>query len=537
MFTKFEQNVNATIHFLKLHGIQVNNSSVDDTLQSHPDWPSLLCISDSLTAWNIPNAAGRIEPNQIDALSTPFMAYTRQPEEVLCVVKELSETEVTYYFSPKNKFITENKEEFIKNWLGVYLIAEKTKESGEKDYAKVRLRKRFRSLIPITLLVLFLAGTLYQVISRFDFSGGFLDFGEFFQYLILLAGVFVSVLLLWHEIDNANPLLHKVCTGISKGNCDAVLNSSQSKVFSWLSWSEVGLFYFAGGLFALLYVNPPYEAMSIIAYVNLLALPYTVFSIYYQAKIVKQWCVLCLTVQALLLAGALNVLVNRFPIPFYDIRFIVYMMAFTAYIVSVLLWYFVKPYLLKMQESKNTKRAYLRVKFNSEVFDTLLKKQMKIVSSADGIGIDLGNPLATNQLIKVCNPYCGPCSKAHPKIEKLLEEIPNLKVKIIFTTPNNSEFSAYEPTAHILALASHSTDEKALKKVLDDWYLQDVKNYDNFKNLYPTDIALDRQGDRIEDMFQWCEMNKISFTPTFFINDFQLPDAYDIEDLSYFLLE
>ena len=60
MFTKFEQNVNATIHFLKLHGIQVNNSSVDDTLQSHPDWPSLLCISDSLTAWNIPKAAGRI---------------------------------------------------------------------------------------------------------------------------------------------------------------------------------------------------------------------------------------------------------------------------------------------------------------------------------------------------------------------------------------------------------------------------------------------------------------------------------------------
>ena len=63
----------------------------------------------------------------------------------------------------------------------------------------------------------------------------------------------------------------------------------------------------------------------------------------------------------------------------------------------------------------------MRVKFNTEIFDTLLKKQKQITLPTEGIGIDLGNPEATNTLIKVCNPYCGPCANAHSKIKKLLE--------------------------------------------------------------------------------------------------------------------
>ena len=78
----------------------------------------------------------------------------------------------------------------------------------------------------------------------------------YFQYLILFAGVIVTSLLLWYEIDSNNPLLHKVCTGIVKGNCDAILSGKQSKLFSWLSWSEIGFFYFAGGLLTLLLYLP-----------------------------------------------------------------------------------------------------------------------------------------------------------------------------------------------------------------------------------------------------------------------------------------
>ena len=65
MFNRFEPNVKATIAFLKLLNVKVTDTTVDDTLQNHPDWPSLLCISDSLNKWNVPNAAGKIEVSEI----------------------------------------------------------------------------------------------------------------------------------------------------------------------------------------------------------------------------------------------------------------------------------------------------------------------------------------------------------------------------------------------------------------------------------------------------------------------------------------
>jgi protein-disulfide isomerase len=48
---------------------------------------------------------------------------------------------------------------------------------------------------------------------------------------------------------------------------------------------------------------------------------------------------------------------------------------------------------------------------------------------------------------------------------------------------------------------------------------------------------LTKQGYKIEAMNKWCKSTGISFTPTIFINDYQLPDVYSIEDLQYFLLE
>jgi len=54
MFAQYEPNVKATISFLKKLGVKVNDATVNETLQNHPDWPSMLCISDSLNKWSIP---------------------------------------------------------------------------------------------------------------------------------------------------------------------------------------------------------------------------------------------------------------------------------------------------------------------------------------------------------------------------------------------------------------------------------------------------------------------------------------------------
>lgn len=540
MLSNYEPNVKASISFLRLLKVKVNNSTVNETLQNHPDWPTLLCVSDALNKWNIPNGAGRIDVNKIEELPIPFIVSTNNRENPLAIVISVTDTVKHYYQKNYNEVVTATKENFLKNWDGVYLIAEPNENSGEDNYQINKRNALLNSLIPLLAFfgVIFLSFIFIKNnLSNANAVAAFNDIGIYLEYFILLTGIFITALLLWYEIDKSNPLLQKVCTGIAKGNCNAILSGKQSKVFSWLSWSEVGFFFFTGALFVLLFAdNTLKNSIGIIAWMSLLALPYTVFSVYYQWRVAKQWCVLCLAVQALLLLGGINVIANNFlyPLPQLPLLFIAY--SVLLFTLPVIIWYSIKPFILRLQQAKNTKREYLRIKFNGEIFDTLLKEQKALTLSVDGLGIDIGNPAATNTIIKVCNPYCGPCAKAHEKIEALLENNDNVKMKLIFTTPNLETHSAIQPTRHLMAIAENTDSKQKLKQSLDDWYLPDKKDYDLFAAKYPMNGELLQQGNKIEAMEKWCNEIKVSATPTIFINGYQLPDAYSIEDLQYFLL-
>ncbi len=535
MFNQFEPNVKATIAFLKSLNVNVNSSTVNETLQNHPDWPSMLCITDSLQKWNIPNAAGKIDKDKIDELPIPFIAHTFDSENPLAVITNITDNTVDVYQKNYSKLITESKEVFLKKWGGVYLLAEPNENSGEANYEKNKNENIVKFMLPVAAITLAVVFSLLfftkniKGISNLSLS----VVGFYLQYSILLVGVIITTLLLWYEIDKNNPLLKKVCTGIVKGDCNAILTSRASKVFSWLSWSEVGFFYFAGSFITL--ISMPYT-LTLAGWLNLLALPYTVFSVYYQWRIAKQWCVLCLMVQALLLLGAINLIVNGFSFipPVYEIS--VFVKFAIIFILPVLIWYTVKPYILNLQTAKNTKREFLRIKFNTEIFETLLKKQKQITEPTIGIGINIGNPNATNEIVKVCNPYCGPCALAHPKIEELIEHNKNVKAKIVFTTPNDENDIAIKPVKHLLAIAAENNTKKT-KQALDDWYLPKEKNYELFANKNKINGELREQGHKIESMDKWCKATDIKFTPTIFINGYQLPDAYSIADLEYFLKE
>ncbi|MDP1844410.1 MAG: thioredoxin domain-containing protein [Sediminibacterium sp.] len=540
LFHQFEPNVKAVIAYLKLLRVSVNHTTVNETMQNHPDWPSLLCVSDSLYKWNIPNAAYKTEPDLIDQLPIPFIAYTHDRENPISIVIQVTEDAIKVLSKNYHNAIIESKEAFLKKWTGVYLIAEPLEESGESGYEKNKAKAVLQSFIPVSFLFLLFGFSFFSINKTMQ---GFVDdssvsvIGVYLQSLILIGGVLTTSFLLWYEIDKTNPLLQKVCTGIAKGNCNAILTGKQSKLFSWLSWSEVGFFYFAGGLLMLvLGIVPINNAISIIAWLNLLALTYTVFSIYYQWRVAKQWCVLCLSVQALLVLGVINVVTNKLVMPLNDLSAPLVLKTILLYLIPVLLWFSLKPFILRLQEAKNTKREYLRIKFNTEIFLALLKKQKSVTVSTEGLGIDLGNPAANNTLIKVCNPYCGPCAKAHPKMEKLITANANIKAKIIFTTPNNIELQSYKPSVHLLAIAEQKNDTK-IKKALDDWYLAEKKDYETFAVKYPINTELIKQGNKIDTMDKWCKDMDIRATPTFFINGYQIPDAYNIEDLTYFLAE
>src|SRR5690606_11125447 len=77
-----------------------------------------------------------------------------------------------------------------------------------------------------------------------------------------------------------------------------------------------------------------------------------------------------------------------------------------------------------------------RLKYNYDFFVAALSKQKSVNQTTDGLGIMLGNPGPKYKIIKVCNPYCGPCAKAHPIIGMLLTKSEG-SIQIIFTASND----------------------------------------------------------------------------------------------------
>lgn len=301
-------------------------------------------------------------------------------------------------------------------------------------------------------------------------------------------------------------------------------------------WGEIGFAYFTGGLAYILLNGISNSTMSLMAICSLLSLPYIFFSVFYQWRVAKQWCILCLAVQGVLAAEFIAAVAGN--IYTADILNLVLtqhvMMLLVCFILPLVSWLTIKPILKSARENRQSKLALTRLKHNRQIFESQLVRQKKVLNDTNSMGLVLGNPNGTQKIIKVCNPYCGPCAKAHPEIHKLLEQFPDLQVQIIFTATSSEHDIKAPAVRHLLAI-SEEYDAATLDNALSHWYSSTEKNYDSFAAKFPVKGEVDKYNDKLNEMADWCKINGISYTPTFFINSFELPDMYEVGSLKYLL--
>ncbi len=520
----YENQVLVTNAFLKALKVKVSLDSIDQTLHEHPDYPSFLSISDSLKKWNVDNASLQTKEENLIEIPTPFI--TTYKTGVFIVVKQLQDS-IIVIINQHGKEEEVSREYFLQHWTEMIIVAEANEKSGEsadkKNINNLNTKIAALALIPFAIIAAIWLPFIQNTST--PFSSLYLS--------VKLIGLGVSLLLLWYDIDKGNPLLKQICSGIQKANCNAVLNTKAASLGGIISWSEVGFIYFAGGLLLSVFAGIN-NALPILSFLSLLALPYIFFSIYYQWQVAKQWCTLCLMVQAVLFLEALLVIVNG-GVTILDLPVLVIDNLFFSFLcisIPILSWFMLKPVLKKLQSAKYDKRSYLRLKYNDEVFWSLIQKQKSITDNPpDNIGILIGNPYAKHTIVKVCNPYCGPCAAAHPELEKLVQHNIDINARILFTASDEKRIAVVK---HLLAI-DDTKSEVLTTQSLDDWYLAKDKNYETFASKYPMNGELDKQAEKISIMKEWCEKTKIQFTPTFFIDGYQLPNEYKLTDLQYFM--
>ncbi|GAA4102832.1 vitamin K epoxide reductase family protein [Mucilaginibacter panaciglaebae] len=526
-------NITAVLNFVISElQIPVTRQGIDDEIAKHPDYRSLLAVSEVLTNWNIPNAAYPLSFEElIDAdVPTPFIAHLSNSGGEFVLVSKFDDKQVVV----SNEHWRKHRlsiNEFKLQYNGAILIAEKQENSGEPDYKRKHRKQvvdNIRIPFVITSIVVLL---ILSLLSHSVFST--VNWPTILLALLKTAGLVTSIMLLIQSIDINNPLIQKLCGGDNNRDCNAILSSKDAKISDELSWSEIGFFYFAGTWLVLLLNNGHNSLMQMLVLLNIVSLPYTFYSIYYQWRVAKQWCIFCCTVQALLwLEFFAFVPYIKLPIQVPSLR--EWTSLLTGMALPILAWIFIKPYFLKGKQIKPLKWQLRKFKYNVNLFNKLLNEQLKYALPDEKYSLIIGNREAEHVITMVSNPYCQPCSAMHKKLDNWLRNRNDIKLQVVFNINTIDEKDPKSAIAsHLLSLRSDQNDF-SLKKALDDWYEQKQKSYEAWADKHPVEEQI-INIEALEAQSAWCKLADITSTPTVFINGRRIPDNYHPEDIKYFI--
>ncbi len=525
---KYKDNmVVILLGLIKGLNVRVSSFTVRKTLLSHPDYPSLLAISECLKEWNVPHETFRADKNDVDVneITFPFIANLSPHGGNLVLVHDINSGKVKYS-DCLNRYVIIDEADFISQWDGIVLLAENSTKSGEKNYKKAVVDGLVQSATYPILLTTLAVCIISSLIVQNPGSG-----------IIVLSflksiGIVISILLLIHSFDADNNYLKRVCNFGNSGDCSNILNSDSAKLNNWLSWSEVGFFYFTGS-FACLLLFP--SSILYLKWLNILCLPYTLYSIGYQI-IKKTWCILCCSVQLLLWLEAMtfsfygDTLINGIKNTISPVQASIFLLPFLM-IMSI--WMLIKPKIQTIVDMPAIKKQLSRFKSDSELFHQLLVRQSKYTIPNSLQPIILGDKNAGTIITVVSGPFCGACGRAHKYIEEWSENDGDIQFQFIFTHPNIDNDVRTIVSRHLSSLVLTS-DNLTAKNGMRDWYGKMDKSYGKWAAKYPANFSDDISA-LAQQQYEWCRSADIAVTPTYFINGYKLMDYYDLDDIKYLI--
>ncbi|TDO22358.1 vitamin K epoxide reductase family protein [Pedobacter duraquae] len=511
-------------HLVNVLKVKVTTSTILAEVHGHPNFPSISTISYVLDKWKMPNGAYKVNTADLSEIPCPFIAqlYSRNGEFVL--VQSVSSEHIAV---SNDQYVHHSFtiQEFDEMFSGNILLAQSDEYSGEAAFAKKVLLQRIQTLkLPffISSIICFL---IFQI-------GG--DRDVHFSYLALIVlksmGLIISCILLLHQIDSKNPWIKKVCAQNDVIDCDTILTSKASRVFDFLSWSEVGFFYFAGS--CLLLIFPKGENINrILFWLTLFCLPYTFYSIYFQALIARKWCVFCCAIQLIFWLEFVAMCTTDLFQPFApNISSLVYAMAIFSLPISF--WIVFKPILIASTELPAIKMQMIQSKYDDDYFWHLISKQAKYGLLSDKKSFIIGDPKLEHTVTMVANLTCPPCANAYTKLIDVYRSSESFKIQFIFGAGKKDDLKI-QLAAHLMSMCRSYSDEEILD-ALGNWYKHVEKGYNRWSKNYPAEITTS-DYEHVNLQYYWSEIANVTHTPAFYINGSPLPTTYHVEELTYFL--
>ncbi len=492
-------------------------------IKVHPNYPSLLAITDCLNDLGVASLATRINEEQLKEIPYPAIAHLHKNNGHFVVLKQLADKKM-HYIDPEAGVVIEPVEEFEKKWTGVALLVEAKEKSGEADYKQKRKSEIFSSGS------LYLSGSLVSVMLLWS---AFI-LGPLLLYFLKVLGFIICMLLLQKQFGGGNTYIAAICRIGSKTDCDAVIHSPASRLFGLIHLSEIGLWYFFGGsLWLALSTIVGAPGTGVLLLLNILALPLSLFSIYYQGWVIKKWCPLCLIVMGIFWV---EFFLLWPPLSKLFVSVTGLYLVFVSFSLPLAFWLAVRERFIDSFKVPGMERTLNKFMRSEKIFKALLNQEAEVNLGDFTNEIQVGANNPPVELTVVSNPMCGPCSYAHRIIEELVERFgEKLKVRFRFAVDSSGTNSdATKMVRHLAALSLANSNGHAVKS-LSAWFSQNGRmNVNRWKEDHPIETVNENEVDLVlGEHDAWCRQVNIQATPTIFINGKKLPSEYTVNDLKY----
>jgi hypothetical protein len=494
-----------------LEHLNINHSKkhLKMLLVSHPDYPALISFTDTLEELNIKYSAIIADKSNLHELTFPLLGRIKIDEEQnFQIIKSVREFE--------------DNHSLLQAWDGIALMV----PSGEKvknftHLEEVQKDETFSTrtnLLVTILLITFLT----PLILNFSLL-------PLFLLLTSILGVAVCIILLLKSMGKNIKIAEKLCSAGGDDGCKNVITNSPFKFSGDIGLSDIGLIYFFSiSLFVLgvLLVGTQQDY-------SLLLIPFSIsfilsfISIYYQWKIIKKWCRLCLIIISIVWFQALILfeMINSISLSFGNILgFAISLSFITAS------WLVIKSIISELENGKNSKTNILKFKRDQRIFKPFFESQRKIKNEIWDDDLVLGNRNAPINIIVACNPYCQPCAFTHKELEDIWSRYQEQICIVTRFAVSDENIYTDNPTPLRLILGAARITGKS-ESIIGEWFLH--MDIDSFSKQYPyAKISTEEYIETAKKHSIWNKESQIRFTPTIFINGYEFPSPYDVKDIS-----
>ena len=539
-------------NLLKVLGVRATYGYVDRVLKEHPDYPSLLSIAESLPEWGVSTEGVRGEISDISEVDYPSIVHLAGAGTApdFAVLEEVRGGNATL-LNPAGERRLLSLEEFAGIWSGVLLRVFPGKNSGEPDYAAHRRVARLEQLrfiatwlgLPALFILAFGCG-----LARVGILSTLVPLG-----LAKAVGFILCAIMTAATLGQAN-VLQSLCPRGKVANCARVIRSPAGRLFG-VSMAEWGLLYSGGGLLSLiisLYLGDLADILFLLGLLGLLALPYTLFSVLYQAFVIRSWCWMCLVVMGMFWLESYVLRDNILSGISSGISSVVFplslLLGFGAVIFT---WVSLKHVLVDARTAKSTEYQLIRLRRRPEYIQFELNSGDEVDLGEFPFEVVIGPRQAALTITAVVNPLCGHCWRAFNDLNQLIPIAKgNLKGVIRFlVTPNKEDETPTETEKFLdrevsLAILSLARDGELAKvrEALTDWFSPDEPlskaKYNRWREKYSLNDAHSGQAvTEVLDLHRsWAGDRGIPGTPTLFFGGRELSPGLQLSDFKIFLM-